>query len=252
MYNAFYAIQNRIAVTGAVPVATYQVSFKNDYYLFDLAGLDAAATGVNVNLDIINQTKNRRLMSAPCRAGLCSVMQPGDSSWLHPVLFEERDVLEVTATLAGGAPAATFDHCLIGHHHAGGVPEWCPQPKELFFYVFDFGNFNIGQTIPSSEQIIRGKTYTLLGWTATPNASALNTIEYKIRNASTSEEWQDTWVPGACLFPNFAANMRRFRFRIPQVFRENERIEIEARNVSGAVVTDVALAFYGYHERIGA
>lgn len=248
--NTYYSYQNDLVLTAAAPAASYRVQFKEDYYLFDMGGVPTVAAAQNVNLDLLNVTRGERLTSQPCRAGLCSVMQPGDSAWLHPVLFMKNEVFEVNATLAAGAPNATIHHCLVGYHHAGGLPEWCAEPKELFFYVFDFGNFLANQTLIRSVQIYRNRTFKLLGWNATGNASALNTIEYKIRSVGSSDEWQNDWCPGASLFPNFAANMRRYWLPLDMDLNQNERIEIEARDVSGGAVLDVALVFFGYHERM--
>jgi len=246
--NTLYSYQNDLVLTVAAPAASYQVQFKEDYYLFDMGGVPDVAAGWNVTLDLVNVTRGEHLTSQPCRAGLCSVMQPGDSAWLNPVLFLKNEVFEVNAMLVAGG-AITIRHCLVGYHHAGGVPEWCAEPKELYFYVFDFGNFAANQQIIRSVQIRRNRTFKLLGWTATSNASALNTIEYKIRSVGSSNEWQNDWVAGASLFPNIAANMRRYRFPLDMDIDQGERVEIEARDVSGAPVTNVALAFFGYHER---
>lgn len=247
--NTFFSYQNELAVTGAAPVASYRVQFREDFYLFDLGGVPDAAAAANVNLELVNVTRGEHLTSEPCRAGLCSVMQPGDSGWLNPVLFLKNEVFEVTATLAPGAPAATIQHCLVGYHHAGGVPEWCAEPKELFFYVFDFGDFIAGEHLYRSVQVYRNRTFRALGWIATANASALDTIEYKVRSVSSSDEWQNDWCPGASLFPNYAANMRRYWFPIGFDVEQNERVEVEARDVSGGAVLNVAVAMIGYHQR---
>jgi len=251
MYNDYFVFNQTIVLTAAAPLFTYQHKMRSDYYLFDFSGATTAAIGVNVLLDITNVTQNRKLMSDPCRAGLCAVPQPGDSSYLHPVLLRENDVIEIQATLNVGAPNVTFDLSMLGFNHAGGVPEFCAEPKELYFYVFDFGNFTALQRLVVTKQIVKNKDFIGLGWVATTNASALNTIEYRIRNSSSGDNWMSQDVPGATLFPNFAANMRRVRFRLPQLLRSEEILTIEAQDVTAGVVTDVAVAIYGYHQARG-
>lgn len=249
--NEYFVFNQTIVLTAAAPVFTYQHKMRSDFYLFDLSGATTAAIGVNVNLDITNQTQNKKLMSDPCRAGLCVVPQPGDSSWLHPVLLRNNDVVEVVATLAAGAPNVTWDLSLLGFNHAGGVPEYCAEPKQLYFYVWDFGNFVANQRISVIKQIVKGVDFIGLGWVATGNASALNTIEYRVRNVSAMDNWMSEDVPGAALFPNFAANMRRVRFRLPQLMRSEEVYTIDAQDVTGGAVLDVAVAMYGYHQARG-
>jgi len=251
MYNQPFVFNQTIPLTAAAPLFLYQHKMKSDYYLFDLSGATTAAIGVNVRLDITNQTQNRKLMSDPCRAGLCAVPQPGDSSWLHPVLLRKDDVLEVRATLDVGAPNVTFDLALLGYNHAGGVPDFCAEPKELYFYVWEFENFLANERRTVTKRIVKGKDFIGLGWVATTNASALATIEFYVRNYSTGDTWMDQDVPGAALFPNFAANMRRVRFRLPQLMRSEEIFSIEAQDVTGAPVTNVAVAMYGYHQARG-
>lgn len=251
MYNTYFVFNQTIVLTAAAPIFTYQHKMRSDYYLFDLSGATTAAIGVNVRLDITNQTQNIKLMSDPCRAGLCVVPQPGDSSWLHPVLLRDNDVIEIVATLAAGAPNVTFDLSLLGFNHAGGVPDFCAQPKQLYFYVWDFENFIANERRTVTKQIVKNKDFVGLGWVATTNASALNTIEYRVRNISSMDNWMSVDVPGAALFPNFAANMRRVRFRLPQLMRSEEIYTIDAQDVSGGGVLDVALAMYGYHQARG-
>lgn len=251
MFNNFFVFNQTIVLTGVAPLFTYQHKMRSDFYLFDLSGATTAAMGVNVRLDITNQTQNRKLMSDPCRAGMCVVPQPGDSSWLHPVLLRENDVIEVRATLDAGAPNATFDLALLGFNHAGGVPEFCAAPKELYFYVYDFENFIANERRTVTKQVVKGKDFIALGWVATTNASALNTIEYRMRNYSSGDDWMEQDVPGAALFPNFAANMRRVRLRMPQLMRSEEILSIEAQDVTGGAVVDVAVALYGYHQSAG-
>ena len=251
MFNDYFVFNQTIVLTGAAPLFTYQHKMRSDYYLFDLSGATTAAMGVNVRLDITNHPQNKKLMSDPCRAGLCVVPQPGDSSWLHPVLLRNNDVIEVVATLDAGAPNATFDLALLGFNHAGGVPEYCAEPKQLYFYVWDFEDFIANERRTVTKQIVKGVDFIALGWVATTNASALNTIEYRVRNISSMDNWMSEDVPGAALFPNFAANMRRVRFRLPQRMPSEEIYTIDAQDVTGGVVTDVAIAMYGYHQARG-
>jgi hypothetical protein len=248
MYNKPYVYNFAVSLAGGGSVQRFQMKMIEDFYLFDLAGIETVAQGTQVTYDITNLSRNRKWMNEPTRALLCGVMQPGDSAWMYPVLLKKGEVIEVVAAALAGAPAQAFDTCLVGFHHKGGVPPYCPEPKDVYFYQFDFGQILANATEEITIQIVTGYDYHLLGWTATQNAAALGSFQYSFQDGDTIQ-WQSNPIPGECLFPNLAANMRRFRLRLEHVMPSAHRVTLTARNLTGGAIADVAIAFYGYHEK---
>lgn len=246
MFNRLHVYNHNIALAAGA-IATYQHKMQEDFYCFDIAGVDSVATGVNLRIRIRNITEERELMPERMRSGLIAAMVSGDSSWYFPTLFKKGDVIEIEAALDAGSPAVDLDIGLIGYHHPGGNPDYCESPKSLYWYSWDFDTVNAGAIDIETQRILINKDFVGVGWVSTDNCTTVNSLYFNVKNETLGYNWFNIPVMGSVLFPGINFTVRRNRFRIPILLRAGSVITMECHNTTVGNVLDVAVGMYGYH-----
>lgn len=239
--------QNITLAAGATLIFHHKMN--EDFYLFDIAGVDSVATGQNLTLIIRDTNAQRELMNIPLRAGLAAANLSGDSSWYFPTLLPKGHVIEIEATLAAAVPGVNFDLALIGYNHTGGTPAHCPPPRNLYWYAWDFGIIAVSTQAPAQTvRILSDKDFVAIGWVSTDECAAVNLLTFDIKNETLGFKWMNQAVMGSALFPGIANTVRRNRFRIPLYLSAGSLLSITPTNTSAVTQADsVALALYGYH-----
>ncbi len=251
--NDLYVYNQNITLAAGA-TAIFQHRMNEDFYLFDIAGVDSIATGQNLTLIIRDTNAQRELMNIPIRAGLAAAMLSGDSAWYFPTLLPKGHVIEIEATLAGGVPGVNFDLALIGFNHTGGTPPHCPPPRDLYWYGWDIGVIAVSTQAPAQTvRILSDKDFVGIGWVSTDECTAVNLLTFDIKNETLGFKWMNQPVMGSALFPGVLNTVRRNRFRIPLYLSAGSLISITTTNTSAVTqANNVALAMYGYHVDRGA
>jgi hypothetical protein len=135
MFNKPYTYNQNVALAAGATLM-FQHKMLEDFYCFDIAGVDSVATGENLRMRIRDVSEQRELMPEMMRSGLIAASVSGDSSWYFPTLFPKGHIIEVECTLDAGSPAVNFDIGLIGYHHGGGTPPYCQLPRTLRWWHF--------------------------------------------------------------------------------------------------------------------
>lgn len=246
--NDLYVYNQNITLAAGA-TAIFQHRMNEDFYLFDIAGVDSIATGQNLTLTIRDTNAQRELMNIPIRAGLVAAMLSGDSAWYFPTLLPKGHVIEIEATLAAAVPGVNFDLALIGFNHTGGTPMHCAPPRNLYWYGWDFGIIAVSTTAPAQTvRILSDKDFVAVGWVSTDECANVNLLTFDIKNETLGFKWMNQAVMGSALFPGILNTVRRNRFRIPLYLSAGSLLSITPANTNAVTQADnVALAMYGYH-----
>ena len=247
MFNRLHVYNQNVALIAGGQL-TFQHKMNEDFYMFDIAGVDSVATGQNLLIRIRNISESRELMPVRMRSGLIAAMVSGDSSWYFPTLFKRGDVIEVECELVAGSPAVDLDISLIGYHHSGGMPDYCEPPKKLYWYNWDFGTIAITSTELILQRILTQYDFVGVGWVSTDVCTTVDLLEFTITNETLGYKWSNIPIMGSAIFPGINFTVRRNRFPIPIVTSGGSVISIQATNTSGITqALNTAIGMYGYH-----
>lgn len=251
MFNKPYTYNQNVAlIAGAVVI--YQHKMLEDFYCFDIAGVDSVATGQNLRMRLRDVTEQREFMPERMRSGLIAAMVSGDSSFYFPTLFKKGHVIEVECALDLGAPAVDIDIGLIGYHHEGGTPDYCELPKKLRWYSWEFGTINAGAVETVIQRILTDQDFVGIGWVSTDPCTTVDSLVFRIKNETLGYYWSNERIMGSTIFPGIIATVRRNRFRIPLELKGGDLLSIEAENTTVAGIDAVAIGMYGYQDLRGA
>ena len=98
MFNKPYTYNQNVTLVAGAQLL-YQHKMLEDFYCFDIAGVDSVATGQNLRMRIRDVTEQREFMPEMMRSGLIAAIVSGDSSWYFPTLFKKGHVIEVECAL---------------------------------------------------------------------------------------------------------------------------------------------------------
>lgn len=248
MNRYFNYVMNLRPIAG-VSTEEYTVRPEKDFHCFDIAGVPNIANIENVYVDIFFPSRPiNKISSEPIRAHLIGTASPGNSSWLFPFFIAKNDAMTVSVENTN-IGALNFDLTFLGYHRERELPPGgCPPDKDIYYYVFDFGDVAAAAVgIRSNIRINSNFDYVALGTVATANAAANDTLEFKWEIDSRSERWMKEYIMGNALFQNPLANPRRIFWRIPQLFRAKEEISLYLNDIGGAGAVDTEVAIFGYH-----
>ena len=245
-FNDYYIYNQNIALA-ATGTFVFQHRMNEDFYLFDISGVDSVATGQNCRLRIRDTNSKRDLMNIELRSGLIAAMLSGDSSWYFPTLLPKGHVIEITATLDAGAPNVDFDLALIGFNHTGGTPAHCAPPRELYWYGWDFEDIAANTQEIQTIRILNDKDFVGVGWVSTDVCTTVDLLTFDIKNETLGFKWMNQPVMGSAIFPGIANTVRRNRFRIPITLSAGSLISAKLTNTTAGNAANVAFAMYGYH-----
>jgi len=251
MFNQPYTYNQNVALAAGATLL-YQHKMLEDFYCFDIAGVDSVATGENLRMRIRDVTVQRELMPEMMRSGLIAAIVSGDSSWYFPTLFPKGHIIEVECTLDAGSPAVNFDIGFIGYHHAGGTPPYCQPPKTLRWYSWEFEAVAAGTVGTVTQRILTDQDFVGIGWVSTDSCTTVDSLVFRIKNETLGYYWSSERIMGSTIFPGIIATVRRNRFRIPLFLSGGSVLTIEAENTSVANALNVAIGMYGYQRREGA
>ena len=250
MFNKPYTYNQNVTLVAGAQLL-YQHKMLEDFYCFDIAGVDSVATGQNLRMRIRDVTEQREFMPERMRSGLIAAIVSGDSSWFFPTLFKKGHVIEVECALDAGAPAVNFDIGLIGYHHEGGTPAYCEPPKKIRWYSWEFNSIAAFTVETVTQRILSDQDFVGVGWVSTDVCTTVNTLTFRIKNETLGYYWSNERIMGSTIFPGIIATVRRNRFRIPLELRGGDLITIEAENTTGGGVDAVAIGMYGYQDLRG-
>jgi hypothetical protein len=246
-FNDFY-IYNQNITLAAGATLVFQHKMNEDFYLFDIAGVDSVATGENLRLRIRDTNAKRNLMNTPLRAGLAAAMLSGDSAWYFPTLLPKGHVIEIEATLDAGVPGVNFDLALVGFNHTGGTPAHCAPPRNLFWYAWEFEDIALATQEVQTIRVLNDRNFVAVGYVSTDVCTTVDLLTFDIRNETLGYKWMNQAVMGSALFPGIANTVRRNRFRIPVTLSAGSLVTATVTNTSAvANALNVAFALYGYH-----
>lgn len=246
-FNDFY-IYNQNITLAAGATLVFQHKMNEDFYLFDIAGVDSVATGENLRLRIRDTNAKRNLMNIPLRSGLVAAMLSGDSAWYFPTLLPKGHVIEIEATLDAGVPGVNFDLALVGFNHTGGTPAHCAPPRNLFWYAWEFEDIALATQEVQTIRVLNDRNFVAVGYVSTDACTTVDLLTFDIRNETLGYRWMNQPVMGSALFPGIANTVRRNRFRIPVTLSAGSLVTATVTNTSAvADALNVAFALYGYH-----
>jgi len=251
-FNDFY-IYNQNITLAAGAAFVFQHKMNEDFYMFDIAGVDSVATGENLRLRVKDTNAKRDLMNMPIRSGLVAAMLSGDSSWYFPTLLPKGHVIEIEATLDAGVPGVNFDLALLGHNHTGGTMAHCAPPRNLFWYAWEFEDVAAATQEVQTIRVLNDKDFVAVGYVSTDSCTTVDLLTFDIRNETLGYRWMNQPVMGSALFPGIADTVRRNRFRIPVTLSAGSLVTATVTNTDAIVnALNVTFALYGYHVERGA